>query len=467
MFDQTGPKVDHGDLVNDPELPPPNKLRVMHAELMDASPNAAAMFLISPRFQSERRRVFFYNAHCANIRAKDSEYADALARADYVLPDGAGIELAAKMTGKTLTANLNGTDFLPLVLALAARQGRSIFLMGGTPGTAERAAKHISSQISGLKIAGTRDGYDGAKDARGAIEAINRSGADILLVAMGVPLQELWLDRHAHLLHPRLCFAVGGLLDFWAGNVPRAPGWLRLIKGEWIWRLAMEPRRMWKRYLLGNISFLIRAGLTALRQVNGFRAAKRGLDLVLAGSALFVLGPLLILLCGLIRLESRGAAIFSQRRIGQDGKPFMIYKLRSMRQDAEAGREALLATSDRKGVCFKSRRDPRITRIGCFLRRISLDELPQLVNVLKGEMSIVGPRPALPEEVAAYDPDDRARLYAKPGLTGLWQVSGRADVDFKRMVALDISYAQSRSLLLDFLLIAATFRAVMSGKGAY
>jgi lipopolysaccharide/colanic/teichoic acid biosynthesis glycosyltransferase len=138
-----------------------------------------------------------------------------------------------------------------------------------------------------------------------------------------------------------------------------------------------------------------------------------------------------------------------------------------MSLDAETRREAILSTSDREGVCFKSRSDPRITPVGRFIRRFSIDELPQILNVLRGEMSIVGPRPALPCEVEAYPARARGRLAVKPGITGIWQVSGRADIGFDKMIDMDLAHASSRTILLDIVVILMTFRAVVSGRGAY
>lgn len=446
-----------------PVYPKLDLCSVMNVDLVDASPQTAINGLLQPG----RRSVFFFNAHCANMRAVQSDYATALARADLLLPDGIGIELAARMQGDRLTANLNGTDLLPPLLKAAARQGKSLFLFGGRPGTAEKAARQLGSMIPGLRIAGTLDGYGGATDAEAAIRAINASGADILLVAMGVPLQELWLDRFGHRLLPELKMAVGGLFDFWAGNVKRAPLWLRKVKSEWIWRLAMEPKRLAQRYILGNFAFMWRAARHAMRNSSRYAIHKRLLDVGLSAGALIVLAPLLVLICAAIRIDSPGAAIFSQKRVGRNGEHFTLYKFRSMYLDAEERRKELLAMSDRQGVCFKARNDPRVTRIGRILRRFSLDELPQIVNILSGKMSIVGPRPALPEEVEAYSQRALRRLSVKPGLTGIWQVSGRADIDFDRMVDMDIAYARSRSILLDLALISVTFQAVLKGRGAY
>ena len=187
----------------------------------------------------------------------------------------------------------------------------------------------------------------------------------------------------------------------------------------------------------------------------------------MAGSALVALAPLLALTALAIRLDSKGPAIFRQTRIGKDGKPFTMFKFRSMRTDAEARHRDLLEASDRDGICFKARRDPRVTRIGRFIRRASIDELPQILNVLRGEMSIVGPRPALPSEVRLYPARAYGRLAVKPGITGLWQVSGRADIGFDQMVEMDLDYARRASVALDFSLILKTFGAVLTGRGAY
>jgi exopolysaccharide biosynthesis WecB/TagA/CpsF family protein len=414
-----------------------------------------------------KRRVFFLNAHCANLRASNPLYSAALARADYVLPDGIGVDIAAKMQGTKLTANLNGTDLVPPLLEHAATRGLSVFLIGARPGTADTAAKSLCRAIPGLKIAGTRDGFEAARDTAAAVAEINASGANIVLVAMGVPLQELWIDQNFHRLSAQLVMGVGALFDFLAGNVKRAPAAVRRAKLEWAWRLAMEPRRLAKRYLAGNVTFLARAAIFSMKQSNLAAVTKRTLDIVFASAGLLLLSPLLLAALALIRLDSRGPAIFSQNRIGQDGRPFKIYKLRSMHTQAEEQLPQILATSDRQGICFKAKADKRITRVGKVLRRWSLDELPQLFNVLKGDMSIVGPRPALPEEVAAYPKRAFGRLETKPGITGLWQVSGRADVGFDKMVDLDLAYVRARSTLLDFMLIALTFRAVFSARGAY
>lgn len=449
---------------HDADFPrPPKQLDILGVPVADATTRQAVDWLLI----GGARTVNFLNAHCANVRARDPQYAAALRRTDLILPDGIGVELAARMTGHHLTENLNGTDFTPELLRAAAAQGRSVFLFGGTPGTAEAAARHLAFVIPGLQIAGTRDGFAGAADPQEVVADINGSGADIVLVALGVPMQELWIDRYARDLNASLILGVGAFLDFMAGNVQRAPKIVRAAKMEWVWRLAIEPRRLAKRYLLGNFQFMARAARDALRKGAGGAILKRGFDILVSSALLLVIAPIFLAVSTLIKAESKGPVLYRQTRIGRNGTPFKIFKFRSMHTDAETRMAELRESSDRSGVCFKSRHDPRITRIGRVLRRFSIDELPQLLNVFKGDMSLVGPRPGLPSEVAAYPSRAMERLNARPGITGLWQVSGRADIGFDKMVDMDVAYVRSRSFLLDLLLLTLTARAVLSGRGAY
>jgi exopolysaccharide biosynthesis polyprenyl glycosylphosphotransferase len=197
------------------------------------------------------------------------------------------------------------------------------------------------------------------------------------------------------------------------------------------------------------------------------RAAKSAFDKVLALLSLVLAAPLLVLLALIIRLDDGGPALFRQTRVGKDGRQFSVYKFRTMVADAEARRLALAAENQQQGPLFKIRNDPRITRVGRWLRRWSLDELPQLVNVLNGEMSLVGPRPALPEEAAMYGDHVRRRLAVKPGMTGLWQVNGRSDLSWDESVRLDLRYVENWSFLLDLQILWKTCAAVVRGSGAY
>ncbi|GGE62474.1 WecB/TagA/CpsF family glycosyltransferase [Actibacterium pelagium] len=442
---------------------PLNSVDVLGVPVVDATTRQTIDWILA----GGARTVSFLNAHCANLRSKDPHYAAALRRTDLILPDGVGVEMAARMTGQCLTENLNGTDFTPELLRVAAAQGRSIFLFGGVPGTAEAAARQLLLKVPDLRIVGTRDGFAGAANPKEAINQINASGADIVLVAMGVPLQEMWIDRHERDLNASLILGVGAFFDFMAGNVSRAPKMVRKSKLEWVWRLAIEPRRMAKRYLLGNFAFMARAARYAVSRTSIDTVLKRGFDIAASLSLLLLISPILLTVAALIKLESPGPALFRQVRVGKNGAHFTILKFRSMHTDAEARLAKIRETSDREGVCFKSRHDPRITRVGRFIRRFSIDELPQVLNVLFGDMSLVGPRPGLPSEVEAYPTRAMERLQARPGITGLWQVSGRADIGFDKMVDMDVAYVRSRSFLLDLLLLALTARAVLSGRGAY
>ncbi|WP_068310064.1 sugar transferase [Aliiruegeria sabulilitoris] len=194
---------------------------------------------------------------------------------------------------------------------------------------------------------------------------------------------------------------------------------------------------------------------------------KRPFDILAATAILLAIAPLLALIALTIKLGSRGPVFFRQERVGRNGSPFTMWKFRSMYVDAEARLAGLQGASERDGVCFKMRNDPRVTPIGRLLRRSSFDELPQLFNVMLGDMSLVGPRPALPREVAQYSAHDRNRLAALPGITGLWQVSGRADISFEEMIRLDLAYIRDCSLLTDLRLLLATVSAVATARGAY
>lgn len=194
---------------------------------------------------------------------------------------------------------------------------------------------------------------------------------------------------------------------------------------------------------------------------------KRAFDLVMGLVALVALSPVMIAIAILIRLDSPGPIFYGQERVGKDGVRFKMMKFRSMRQNADALLEQLRAQNEASGPLFKMRQDPRVTKIGRMLRRTSLDELPQLFNVLLGQMSLVGPRPPVPSEVAQYEDWQLGRLRAMPGMTGLWQVSGRSDVPFHDMVRLDLHYIRNWSLWLDLEIILRTIPAVVGKSGAY
>jgi exopolysaccharide biosynthesis polyprenyl glycosylphosphotransferase len=214
------------------------------------------------------------------------------------------------------------------------------------------------------------------------------------------------------------------------------------------------------------------AGLTLLHvdhpQLSGPRQVVKDLfDRCAAAFALMALSPLMLAIAVAIRLSDKGPALFIQTRVGKGGEPFKIYKFRTMVVDAEARLAEIREKNESDGVLFKIRRDPRITAIGTRLRRSSLDELPQLINVLRGEMSLVGPRPALPEEAARYVDHVRRRLVVKPGLTGMWQVNGRSELSWEETVRLDLRYVENWSFALDLQILWKTVSVMMHGSGAY
>jgi exopolysaccharide biosynthesis polyprenyl glycosylphosphotransferase len=214
------------------------------------------------------------------------------------------------------------------------------------------------------------------------------------------------------------------------------------------------------------------AGLTLLHvdhpQLSGPRQVLKDLfDRCAASTALVMLSPLLLMLVLAIRLSDGGPALFTQTRVGRDGQPFRIYKFRTMVVDAEQRLAELREKNEFDGVLFKIREDPRVTAIGERLRKWSLDELPQLFNVVLGEMSLVGPRPALPDEAALYADHVRRRLVVKPGLTGMWQVNGRSDLSWDESVRLDLRYVENWSLALDLQILWKTVAVLLHGSGAY
>ncbi|MGL5810623.1 MAG: exopolysaccharide biosynthesis polyprenyl glycosylphosphotransferase [Nocardioides sp.] len=226
---------------------------------------------------------------------------------------------------------------------------------------------------------------------------------------------------------------------------------------------SIAPHRIDQTHFAGVTLMHVRSS-----RPSGFiRTTKQVVDRIAGALLLAAVAPVLALLALAIRIESSGPGIFRQIRVGKDGTLFTMYKLRSMHLDAEAVKADLEAENEASGLLFKMKHDPRITGLGAVLRKTSLDELPQLINVVKGEMSLIGPRPALPEEVERYSVKERRRLAVRPGITGLWQVSGRSDLDWETSVDLDLRYADNWRLTDDAVIGLRTFDAVIRSRGAY
>jgi exopolysaccharide biosynthesis polyprenyl glycosylphosphotransferase len=228
----------------------------------------------------------------------------------------------------------------------------------------------------------------------------------------------------------------------------------------------------------GSTTSVIGRGLRILHfQVQRLRARwfadgagilKRILDIAASSVSLIVCAPFFLVIAILVKLEDGGPVFFAQKRVGQFGREFKMFKIRSMCLNAEKRLQELLEKNQHKdGITFKIKDDPRVTRVGKWLRKFSFDELPQLYNVLIGDMSLVGPRPPVPGEVSKYSLADRRRLAVKPGITCIWQISGRAEIDFSGQVQLDVNYIETLSFWTDMKILARTVPAVLSGKGAY
>ena len=204
------------------------------------------------------QEIHFVNAHCINVATKNTTYLTVLQHSNAVFPDGTGIRKAGNTLNHPIVDNVNGTDLFPLLCKKCKETGKKIFLLGGKPFVAQKSARWANDFVQGDIIAGYHDGYFTKEQTPEVIDEINDSHADILLVGMGVPMQELWLNEHLNTIKIKVVIGVGGLFDYYSGTIPRSPLWMRKLGIEWVWRLMMEPKRMWKRYIIGNITFLWR-----------------------------------------------------------------------------------------------------------------------------------------------------------------------------------------------------------------
>ncbi len=651
--------------------------------------------------------VCYVNTDCVNQAVFDRRYRAILQAADLVYADGTGVVWASRLTDRPLPERITLGDALPDLCRVAAMRGLRLFFLGGRPGAAHRAADSLQGQVPGLQIVGAEHGFFTPEEEAAVIAAINQASPDILLVGMGVPKQEKWLWQHRDQLRVPVLWGVGAVFEYFAGDAPRAPVWLRRLGFEGAFRLLIGPPRLWKRYLLGNAFFVLRVAalplvdaalvavawlgvyaarshlsgalgvpinpvdpylritplivgiwLAAAAAFGSYRRASAmpfqaelaqvaravsaallitmaaafllkeadlgrsvilpfgaGMCLLLTGSrlgvrwlqralakrriglrrtlvvgsgplawhlreeietwaagyevigfvrddggpsavpadeilgsieeledlihaqeihevfvssrtlklheklnllvsgerwpvnfhivaeelepfarriqlgrianlpvlelprpktdswyevgkrtcdaagaliGLAVSAPIMALIAMGIKLESEGPVRFSQQRVGKDGRLFSMYKFRTMR----AGTPAY-------AVSPNDLNDPRVTRFGRFLRRWSLDELPQLINVLKGEMSVIGPRPEMPFLVAQYQPWQRARLSVRPGLTGLWQVVGRKELPLNSNLEYDLYYVRHCGWRLDAAILVRTIPAVLVRRGAF
>ena len=240
------------------KLTSPNRYRLFGVSINNVTMRQAVTQILTPMKFGRTRLCFFVNAHSINTCFDDKAFRETLAQGDYRFADGSGVRLASQKIGIRLKDNVNGTDLLPHLCRSASKQGQSLYLLGASPGVAQAAAENLKLDYPGLEIAGAQHGYFDSDATEEVIDTINRSGARILLVAFGSPAQEAWLVEHRDQLQVQTAMAVGGLFDFYSGNIARAPRWLRELGMEWIWRLLQEPKTKFHRYVVGNPLFLFR-----------------------------------------------------------------------------------------------------------------------------------------------------------------------------------------------------------------
>ncbi|WP_459790637.1 sugar transferase [Arthrobacter sp. AD-310] len=313
------------------------------------------------------------------------------------------------------------------------------------------AAKHagyqpIAAYTPGATHSSHEEGVDGlpvlgaGQDVSSILKAIDSCGADAVAVSAGVQL------------HPQTLRHLGWELAARNVGLIMAPA-LTDIAGP--------------RIHTQQVAGLPLIHVTTPSLEGGQRVAKRLFDVIVSGALIVIAAPVMALVAVLVKLDSPGPVLFKQERVGMGGDAFHMLKFRSMVTNAEQQLSALVGRNEGNGLLFKMKSDPRVTRVGKFLRKYSLDELPQLFNIVTGSMSLVGPRPPLPTEVKAYENDVRRRLLVKPGLTGLWQVSGRSNLSWQDSVRLDLYYVENWSLTGDLVILLRTFRAVFHSTGAY
>jgi exopolysaccharide biosynthesis WecB/TagA/CpsF family protein len=538
--------------------PPLRDLHMQRISLMSIPIDLVTEWEVVARILAEIRRgrggwVVTPNLDHLRVLSRQPSLLRIANEANLLIADGMPLVWASRLQGTPLPARVPGSDLILSLTAAAAQAGLSVFLLGGSTGTAEAAVPILKRRFPGLRVAGVLCppmGFD--DDPAQMIEIFSTVVAarpDIVYSCFGFPKQEWVIQQLRQGLPATWFLGLGGSLSMITGELPRAPGWMRKTGLEWMHRMALEPRRLFKRYIVQDLPFAarlfsnsIKYRLTAragrslpygsssvhaeaisashepfwsesesdqdgasilshqarrrlLRQyrfidsrmsrqrrnwrfysrrftwfalVAGATAMKRLIDIVGSFVLLFLLAPFWAVIAALIKIDSPGPVLFNQVRVGKWGRTFKMYKFRSMHQDAEHKKKDLLLKNEMVGgVIFKMKDDPRISRVGKILRRYSIDELPQLLNVLKGDMSLVGPRPPLPSEVELYTLAERRRLDVEPGITCIWQVSGRSEIPFDKQVELDIAYIDSQSVWGDVKLLLRTLPTVLKGRGAY
>ncbi|MCX5375758.1 sugar transferase [Streptomyces sp. NBC_00091] len=369
--------------------------------------------------------------------------------------------LGALLPALLITVARHKLTYRHLSAARREAQAVSRVLVVGEPESAEHVIAHLAARTDHpYVVVGVVPVGDGALS--GGIPVAARLDAAVPEAVNGDSAAVLGAVRSHHA--DLVLVAPGARI---AGERLRRMGWALHDEGL---EMAVFPGLV--EISVKRLETLSAGGLAVLRIAPPVRRGvqtvlKSALDRTGAALGLLLLSPLFLGLVLAIRLGSRGPAFYSQRRVGRGGTPFVMWKFRTMVEDADHLKAELAGSNENDGLMFKMRRDPRVTRVGRLLRRTSLDELPQLVNVLTGSMSLVGPRPPLPEEVAEYDEVELRRLTVRPGMTGLWQISGRSDLSWDETIQLDLQYVDNWSFTSDVDVMGRTLRAVVDGRGAY
>ena len=446
---------------------------------------------LSLRQSSGSQTVSFIDAAGLSMANEQADLKQAFSSVDLLIPRGRGINVSMNLINRGQMPSANSSSlYRELLLSLEAFE-KPVILFTDNKKAAHKTELEITKLYPNLNLQITICDTQYDKSTQWFLDKIKEKNPSSVLFALETPLQERLMSRVKSKCEVPLLVTLGHPLFDAIFEVSEGFNLSRLRHS-----VLFSPMRFFKTFVgtlykipnsdekrnsrintilrqwgwstrIKRLSIRTKSSLWLLR-CKMQSILKRSIDLLGAGLGLLLLLPLLIPVAVGIKVTSPGPLFYSQVRVGHRGKLFRMWKFRSMYIDADARKAALMEQNESSdGVIFKMKKDPRITPIGRIIRRLSIDELPQLYNVLIGDMSLVGPRPALEAEVAQYPVLARARLEAMPGLTGLWQISGRSDLPFDKQVLLDTAYVNQQSAMNDVKLIAKTIPAVVSGKGAY
>lgn len=395
---------------------------------------------------------FYLNAGSLFYMLSDGDFLKALKSATHLYLNSDYIKLFLQLLHGKKVSKLNAEDFIYDLFKLGASLRRRVFLLGSDNKALETSLTRLKKEYPHLEVGG-HHGY--FKSGGGILTEINQFEPDVLLVGLGLGNQEKWVAQNIkNLGKTKLVVTFGNFIDILGGKRGLPPPLFKKYKLEWLYRLCKEPRRLWKRYLFGGLIVLSLFIVGVLRALQ--RLVSKAMERVLALFFLLLSLPLLLIFYPLVKLESSGPFIFKQKRAGKNKKIFTIYKIRTMFGDAEKLKEKYLYLNEEERPVFKIRDDPRYTKVGKFLSHLGLDEIPQFVNVIRGEMSLVGPRPLPPEEAQAVPRKYQVRFSVLPGITSPWIIKGAHKLKFKRWMELDLEYIKKRSFGYDLYILLKT-----------